>query len=284
MSEGIVIALITAVGSLLGGIIGQIITASATIEAAKIKDKAPTIPNNGTNDSWKRVVVGAIIGAVVTLVILFSLGMIPSKPDNPLAPEAENTPNAAEQSQTPSPTKSEQSILFAEDFEDGKTQQMTYVSSNWKIVTDETGNKVYDIDHSNNSKEASIDFGSNLWKDYELKFRVRVVSGSSVPIFFRIHQNTYNGYLANIEMDKVSLYDIRGWDWVIITSREHHIRRNVWYWVRITARGSEIVVSIDNNDIISTENTLYDLGYVNIQVSPYTHAQFDDIEVRSLEK
>ena len=38
MSEGVLIALITAVGSLLGGIIGQFIAASATVKAAEIKE------------------------------------------------------------------------------------------------------------------------------------------------------------------------------------------------------------------------------------------------------
>ncbi len=44
MSEDIIIALITAIGSLLAGIIGQMIAASATVKAAAIKEKVNQEP------------------------------------------------------------------------------------------------------------------------------------------------------------------------------------------------------------------------------------------------
>jgi hypothetical protein len=74
MSEGIVIALITAGGSLLGGIIGQFIAASATVKAAQIKE-------NSIKDERKislgGVFGGAVIGAILTLGVLFFLGFFP---------------------------------------------------------------------------------------------------------------------------------------------------------------------------------------------------------------
>ena len=86
MSEGIIIALITALGSLLGGIVGQSITASATVRAAQIKEKASQSSfdkDEQTPSSWGRIIVGALLGAIVTLIILFTLGMIPPNVDNP---------------------------------------------------------------------------------------------------------------------------------------------------------------------------------------------------------
>ena len=91
MSEGIIIALITALGSLLGGIIGQSITASATVRTALIKEKASQSSfNKGeqTSNSWGRIIVGAGLGAIVTLIILFTLGMIHPRTGNPPAAAA----------------------------------------------------------------------------------------------------------------------------------------------------------------------------------------------------
>jgi hypothetical protein len=79
MSEGIIIALITAVGSLLGGIIGQFISASATVTAAKIKGNVNSA-NSLKDDkpfSWGNILGGALVGAIATLGILFLLGLFP---------------------------------------------------------------------------------------------------------------------------------------------------------------------------------------------------------------
>jgi hypothetical protein len=79
MSESTANAIITAIGSLLGGIIG----AYATIQAAKVKlpkspnDTEPKFPLLG-------IVMGAVIGAVATLVVLAFLGFIPT-PTSPVA-------------------------------------------------------------------------------------------------------------------------------------------------------------------------------------------------------
>jgi serine/threonine protein kinase len=54
-------------------------------------------------------------------------------------------------------------VVLFEDFEDGKTQDISYISGNWQIVTDETGNKVYEIDNSKSSSFPGIDFGSEFW-------------------------------------------------------------------------------------------------------------------------
>lgn len=190
-------------------------------------------------------------------------------------------------SQTSQPTSiKDVSNLFHEDFEDGKTQQITYMSSGWRIIQDEVGNSIFDMDNSKSSVEANIDLGSNKWEDYEIKFRTRIISGSSILVYFRINQITYNGYLALIEPAKVSLYDIRGASptWTIMTTREYRVNKNQWHWISVKANGSEITISVNGDDVIATENSLHKLGYVNIQVSPYAHAQFDDIQVKSLEE
>lgn len=294
MSEGITIALITAIGSLLGGIVGQIITASATIEAAKIKGQSNKSSSSEKNNSWKRVVLGAGIGAIATLVILFSLGMIPPNSQNTPVTTPDALPISTKTSssipETASPTSSlatgDSSILFHEDFEDGKIQQITYSEEEWQIVSDETGNNVYDVDNSKGSDFPRIHLGSNSWKDYKINFRVKIISGDWVIIYFR-EDETASGssYLLDINLDAVTLnYTTHGSDWKPITSRQYNFKRNEWYTISIQAEGDEIKVTVNDTVVIFTDDTKHTYGRVDIQAGQYTHAQFDDIEVLSLEK
>lgn len=89
MSEGIIIALITAIGSLLGGIIGQIIVASATVRAAHIKANPNQTSdiNSDKSLSLSGILGGALIGAVLTLGALAIFGVLNfGKSNSPVSP------------------------------------------------------------------------------------------------------------------------------------------------------------------------------------------------------
>ncbi|MCP4139035.1 MAG: hypothetical protein GY755_01890 [Chloroflexi bacterium] len=81
MSEGIIIALITATGSLLGGIIGQLISASAMLKAAALKEnpiQSPVIKER-KKLSLSGILKGALLGAVLTLAVLLIMGLFTSQ-------------------------------------------------------------------------------------------------------------------------------------------------------------------------------------------------------------
>lgn len=84
MTEGITIAIITAIGSLLGGVIGQIIVAYATIKAATIKGNGnqtsslPTIaPEKQKNSRFQGFWIGASLMAIVIIGFFKVTGYIP---------------------------------------------------------------------------------------------------------------------------------------------------------------------------------------------------------------
>jgi len=72
----IIVALITAMGSIIGGYLG----ARATIIAAdrKANTNQTSLNNNKKNFPWGGVLGGAFLGAALTLTILFLLGVFPS--------------------------------------------------------------------------------------------------------------------------------------------------------------------------------------------------------------
>ena len=83
MTEGITIALITALGSLFGGIIGQIIVAYATIKAATIKENGsqansqPAVKTDGKKNKFQGFWIGTVITAIVIIALFKITGYIP---------------------------------------------------------------------------------------------------------------------------------------------------------------------------------------------------------------
>ena len=73
MSENIIIALIAASGSIIGGIIG----AYAQIESAKIKEPLPSeSPTKKQNRTWLGILIGAIVGAASLLLVSWGFGIL----------------------------------------------------------------------------------------------------------------------------------------------------------------------------------------------------------------
>ena len=182
---------------------------------------------------------------------------------------------------------SDTSVLFDEDFEDGKAQKVTFVADGWQIIADETGNFVYDIDNSGGSDFPGINFGSSSWKDYEVNLRIRFLSAKDAwgIIYFRNNGVDSSAYIVSIIPTHTGLsYNPKGSGWIGITNHEYNFSRNTWHWVRIEAKGAEIKVFIDNELIINTDDTRYTYGFVNIQAGQYTHMQIDDIQVTSLDE
>lgn len=77
MSEGIIVALITTTGGIIGGIIGALINYRATIEAAGIKVGQPSPPKARKTHWLTGIISGVIIGGVITLALLAFIGILP---------------------------------------------------------------------------------------------------------------------------------------------------------------------------------------------------------------
>lgn len=288
MDSSTLITIITAFAALIGAASPIIV---ALIQNNKEKPQRLTgilIPGNVVlngpkkQTQWYVVLFFAFLGGFIGYG---AAKLISPAPPPETTPVTTTFPSASEtQTLTLIPTGTD---LFDENFEDGKAQKVAYISGNWQIVTDESGNKVYDMDNSTGSGFPGIYLGSPSWKDYEIKFRTRFLEGRKpwVIIYFRSDGTDSDGYVISIDLENTSLnYISHGSSWQGITNREYSLTKNVWYWVRIEAKGAEIKVSIDDVLVINTEDTRYNAGHVTIQTGQYTHAQFDDIQVLSLEK
>jgi len=183
------------------------------------------------------------------------------------------------------PSTTTSSLLFSEDFEDGKAQMVKYVSGNWKIIADDSGNKVYDIDNSDGSAYPEIDFGSATWKDYVTEYRVRFLAfkDRNAILAFRLSDDHTYAYIVALEPTTISLHHIvHGNGWQPITVRTYNTQPGIWYSVRVEVKGIEIKVYIDDSLLIDTEDSQISAGSLQLSVGPGTHTQFDDIRVIAL--
>lgn len=228
-----------------------------------------------------------LAGMFVTLLVTASYLIMSSGKRMSPTPTATAEPTMMPSSISPtSIIANDPKILFSEDFEDGKAQNTTVVSGRWRIMPDETGNKVYDIDNSKGADFPGIDIGSDSWQDYKINLRSRFVGDNNtwIIIYFR-HGPEAASYFISVQLPSVILgYAPHGSDWNQIATKETGLLKNMWYWLSIEVRGSEIKVSIDNTEIFNINDTHFNSGGITIQSGQFTHAQIDDIQVTSLER
>jgi hypothetical protein len=276
-TANIIIAIITATGSIVGGFIG----AYATIKAAKIKEEKKE-NQTSTNKSekitlWKGVIAGTIIGTILTLVALSFFGAFPPRSGTTSPTSTATIENTAD------------SVLFSEDFEDGKSQNLIPLEGNWKVVLDETGNFVYDIDNMLGNRYVGASFGSVLWKDYTVSYRARLLEyngqKSQITLYFRNSSWGGDSYEQNIKFDNyVHLGFWSGNTWTRIKSSNFNFGTDTWYSVKIEAYGQKITVYINDEKVIDIQDNRRDSGQLVLALGLNTHAQFDDILVTTKEK
>ncbi len=202
-------------------------------------------------------------------------------------------------SKTPKPTRTPAptataipagTILFEEDFEDGKAQQFrNWEGGIWEVVTDDTGNKTYSIDYREGSGFPRMIFGSTAWGNYAVQFRVRIIasvgSDAIAGINFR-ESERLAGYQLQLQpySKKVVLGYWSGSGWQDIREKSLNIERGVWYSVRVEASGTRIQVAIDDSLMIDVTDYSSARGALSFQVGTGMYADFDDIRVTTLGK
>lgn len=181
------------------------------------------------------------------------------------------------------------SVLFSEDFEDGRVQNLTYISGDWEIIDDGTGNNVYEIDNTKVSTFYSMlvfdSPSSSTWKNYEVQCRVKMLNltGNATPEFLVSfnHDSSESGYVLNLQpsSEVVDLVPVSRGQWQEGISRHYKYSPNTWYSIRIVAKDSTIQVYINNALIIDTNLYETKTGNVEINIGPKSQIQLDDIKI-----
>jgi len=267
----IIIAVITAIGSIIGGFIG----AYATIIAAKIKEdkkENKVLPEKSEKStSWKGILTGTIIGAVLTFAALLVFGWLP-------LPKSEILTG---------------SVLFSDDFEDGNSDGWSVITGTWEVVQDSTGNYMY---RGKANSWGLVTTGSENWKNYALEFKakgieslqqagandfmaanVRINLGATGCQRYVAHLHFGSG--GSVQSGKYGKTCSKDW-----AGQPYQIKLDEWYLVRYEAVGSTLKLYINDKLIsVDIDNEL-SAGYIGLSLGQDDIAYFDDVRVIEITK
>jgi hypothetical protein len=167
----------------------------------------------------------------------------------------------------------------------------------WQIVTDDDGSLVLDLNNVSTCCLSEAAFGSTRWTDYEISYRVKLVSfdpksgtpgARGVDLYFRKERGTFLGpsYILTLTTNNLaSLVYYPGGEnasWQTIVGYSYPFGAGTWYSVRVQVRGSRIQGYVDDNLIIDKTDSRVKAGSLGLVVERMTHARFDDIRVVAL--
>lgn len=242
------------------------------------------------------VVVAVVAGIVVAIIVGEGRFAIPATP----TPLISSTASVANLTSTPIeiPTESIKrgNVLFAENFESGTTNKFRDISGLWRIVKDETGNWVYEINNKGKQDWSSVMFGTNEWQDYIIEYRVRLVDFGPSPytLMGAVFRNSSfdNMALAHYHVSFapndnglwIQYSDDSRNDYRMLASTIYRIKVGNWYEVRVEVVGPLIKVFIDNNEELEVSDSSLISGPLGLQVGPNLHVQYDDIVITEISK
>jgi len=244
--------------------------------------------------SKKNPKTAPIAGALAALIVLASCmpgtsqGVTPTvaKPTATLTLKAPTATETVTPTRTATPTPQTPvpgTILFEEDFEDDVVQGLNYLIGSWEIVTDETGNKVFEADNRFEPEALSFGFGSPEWSDYAVDYDVRLRSpAASFCLFFRDSRQGHYGQNLTVLYEGMGLVvsDAEG-NWWQIESRSYAFGRGVWYHVRVEAQGPMLRAFINGELHVEMTDSQFSAGEASFERLA-GRVQLDNIRVTVL--
>jgi hypothetical protein len=203
-------------------------------------------------------------------------------------PTSERATDLPNPTNTPKPTDipPEPGVIFEEDFEDGAANNFSTWGSLWRVVKDEVGNYVYEIDSSNYSGWPIADFGPRQSRDFIITYRVKLrefQSTNDAPMgslnfsdnFAFTLKPYYNLFTLEYREQDGGLTEI--------SLVEKPIKKGAWYEVRLSVDGDRIQITVNDELIISSTDTRMEHSRFSFGTAPNTTVQFDDIIVTSID-
>ena len=249
---------------------------------------SPKEKNGGGNTIAIISLIVTLIAAVLGSPVLVEWIKSQQVPETPIAVITQIQPNDTESpaSATPLPEFTKQVPIFHEDFENDKVSGFGY-EGEWLVAKDKNNQVLRGSAEAGTLSKAT--FGPSDFHNGIIEFRIRIEQFSSdhdISIGFRITGQSM--YSLSFQPNKIILgFRDRDDGMSLVpfsneTSRALVFEPNTWYLIRIEARGTELIVYIDNNRIISADDERLSKGGLRFGLGAGTQAYFDDVNVWEL--
>jgi hypothetical protein len=181
---------------------------------------------------------------------------------------------------TQAPEFTEQILIFREDFDNDAVSGFAYVGT-WQVVLDRN-NRILETTGPGTATFGPSDFTNGI-----IEFRAQIQSstgGSMAAVNFRNSGNeSYALALAENQLvlgQRENNSQAQAFNGE--TTRSLVFEKGVWYLIRVEVRGSEMIVFVDNNRIMSANNNQLIKGGLSFSVDEGMQVAFDDVRVWEL--
>jgi hypothetical protein len=177
-------------------------------------------------------------------------------------------------------------LVFDKDFEDGVVSGFAFRSGDWEMTKDKS-NRVLEFTATGPEAPAAVAyFGSPDFSDGVVEFRVRFIT--LFGMYFDFRQQDDAVYVLSLDPDsKVVLWAVNAVEAFYAvgpdTSQPFTFQKDVWYTVRLEARGERVTVNIDGNRILSGSDARLASGRIRFALQPNAVVYLDDVKVWSFE-
>jgi hypothetical protein len=195
-----------------------------------------------------------------------------------LLPSKTNTPTLTP-TFTPIPPGS---ILFQQDFEDGRMGGWDQTGGVWTVEQDPDGNRsLCGTGPSGNPPQISYRDRRTLWTDYAFETRVKFIQGNTLYITYRNdgeHNEHYNVSLNNYGLGLGKTWSLIGRLFPMTPSLDR------WYIFKVEIKGDSLKLYVDNLlvEALTLEPPVIDHGGIGYVSASTDKLCLDNIKVWSL--
>lgn len=274
--NNLLVAIIGAVALIISGALGGVFITN--------------VVNNNTVDSSVVTATPDVVGATQV-----AIGLTQTAISQPTRVGQQSTPTSTSKPPvTAVPSEIPvSSILYQNDFESGRTDDLRTESGIWRVVTEDSGNRVLQAASDKDGWWSVAHIGSDRWTDYAVELRFRWITFGAMSVVVRGEQFV-DGYEFSIHKDGMSLTQMRedtnnGWQHPQRFFDVPHITNldfNGWNTVCTLVVNDSIRVAVNGtwlSDAFDTDSDRYSRGFVHLLSDSTAVVWYDEIRVWSLQ-
>jgi hypothetical protein len=177
---------------------------------------------------------------------------------------------------------SEATLVFSEDFEDGAASGFAFQIGDWQISKDKSNRVLEFTATGSEAPAAKAYFGPSVFSDGVVEFRVKFIE--LYGFYFDFRQQDDAVYVLSLDPEaSVVLLAVNATEDFYAFGDNHYqpftFQKDVWYAVRLEARGQQATVTIDGNRLITGFDKRLAGGSIRFVLQPNAVVYIDDVNV-----
>jgi Glycosyl hydrolase family 59/F5/8 type C domain len=138
--------------------------------------------------------------------------------------------------------------------------------------------------HATNMPPTTIVGDPRWWGDYEVRVRALLEQPGWVELLGRIESQQHNaaGYHLRVSDTgewRLFTQDAGGRDTMLASGATDPIGTGTWHRLALRFEGDRMTARVDGDVLATVRDATHTTGQVGVRVSPWQHAQFDDLDV-----